>query len=219
MRASLRSILGILVAGCHGKVADDTAASAVCGDWSGVQSESSTWIWTLQVDTTTADLTTHVVSLDSAGVTLESAYAYHTIYVDSTNDETAVYRCDADGLWELSSTATSDVTNSEAGETVNTKVTTYETPFLVLPAALAMGDTWQATATGTVEESATGATHAFDYTSNATVADEIDVSVAAGDYRALRVDREEVGATLQSWYAQGVGLVAADDRELRSYSP
>ena len=208
----------VLSTGCAGKHSDDTATATDCGAWAGIQAEGTVWKWDLDVLTTTTDLVSTVTALGDGRATIESTYSYSTTYHDYSNDITAVYSCDADGLSLLSTSNVYD-NGANSGGTQGTLTTTYDTPYLLLPPDLSAGDTWQATVKGTSVDSGMGSTTTFDYTIDSDVVGEDDVSVTAGDYSAMKVDSDEAGSSVYRWWAEDVGEVQAEDRDLVAYEP
>src|SRR4051794_16248808 len=124
MRGAAGLALVLLAAGCGAEAKDDSGSEAsVCGAFSGIQAEGTTWTWDYEVDGSSATLEAVVTALGADSATIESSYGYSTTYVTYAETTTAEYRCDADGL-AITSSSRDYQSAREEGDTEGTQVTT-----------------------------------------------------------------------------------------------
>ena len=196
--------------------ADADADAGLCGVWSGVVSQGSTWEYDY-VGQLTGDATIEVTSVSGSAVEFTSVS--HSEAQGSITDSTSVlsYTCDSEGMW-LEEIYT-DYSGSAAGYKYSGWTeTVYDAPILVTPSSLSVGDSWTVDASGVVTTS-DGASQPFSTTTTYEAVAEESVTVPAGTYTAIKLVSSIDGSAAASWTAEGVGTVKTDSSELTGYTP
>lgn len=216
--------VGVLVGGCVAKDGGDDTGTAdtvttrpggdgVCSTWTGYVA-GRTWRYAYDPAAATQgswEDTLATIGADGA-VTVHQELSQAnaaTTYVATTDTD---YRCDDDGLWLLS-THSEWVSTFEGVESEGWLDATWDAAGPIQPRGLALGARWD---------------WAYDYSYTASYGDgaqagyvtyEVEsvgaIEVPAGDYEAAQVfQTTDQGASLRTWVADDVGLVATEAAEL-----
>lgn len=221
----LAVFLGLTALACSGgkdAEGDDSGAvtepvvdggTGVCSTWTGFVA-GRTWRYaTDSAAATQAEWRDTVTTLDADGaVSLHQELLQTTSGTTYTSVTDTQYRCEPDGLWLLG-TQSAWVSTVDGVETEGWLDGTWTAEGPVQPRGLAVGTRWE---------------WAYDYSYTASYGDSADsgrveteveasapISVPAGEYAAVQLfQTTESGASLRSWVADGVGLVANESVEL-----
>lgn len=196
----------------------------VCGAYTGYRAVGDRWTWGFTEDYVeqsgyTGQMVTEVTAVDDGGATIQVLTTAETSSdsVERYDYATATtLSCAAEGL--LMTWARVDYEMDMMGSTyTGWSETTYDVPYLLVPAGLAAGDTWTAEPSG-VTVSDQGTQTPFAYTQTYEATDVATVEVPAGTFQALTIDVQTDGANPTSyWIDEAVGTVLTETTELLSY--
>lgn len=204
-----------------GSVSTDTGSSETdCLAFHGIRSESSKWVHLNEVSAYTPDshYTQQVVAYDPVAGTASISTHDYRVWNDGSqsqdNHYVDAYSCDEGGLYRLGSE--SEI-HSISGDYENqyTSTTTYESPLLVRPGTLALGDEWHSATNWTNVRSdgnETSGSAAQDW-----VVGEVDVT--EGEYTGFRIDKMIDGEAYPHYFAADVGIFLNGTRRLETYTP
>ncbi len=227
MRISLLSLLAALpLAACTGK-GDDTGGPdahdstndtdshlGACGAYMSGVGSVLTYSFTAASQMTGTSVVTFT-SLDSASGDAVFTSITDIASAQYTSSSTTIQnmRCQADGIFDLSSTTDYSVVASGTSFGGTTE-TTYGPPMLVLPADVAVGSNWDMSTDGTTTDSNAGSS-TFSISQTAAVTGAESVTVPAGTYDTLAITyTPSSGDPSHAWIAAGVGTVKSDTTEL-----
>lgn len=219
----MTGLVVLVLVGCvGGKAPEDdsggptggtTGVDGSCGPWTGFV-DGRTWRYVYTAGGATEGEWSDVLGTIAADGTVTSHRS-----LAQTNGATAyaaetdtVYRCKADGLWLVSAsstwTSTFDGATSEGWQD-----SAWASSGPVAPRVLDVGTRWEwsydLTYTASFGDGAQAGTVTYEVEASESVA------TVAGTWDALQVfETTDQGASLRSWYAQDVGLVATETVEL-----
>ncbi len=129
------------------------------------------------------------------------------------------YRCDGTGLWYLGWTDFWYADEQDTIPEVDDSMVIEQPGWLQLPRTVGVGYAWSTEGEWTWT-AADGAEATVWVSLDYEVLQEAEVRLASGDYTALEVECEQEGMPPSTgWYAPGVGLVSAGDKQLTAYTP
>ncbi|MCP4804766.1 MAG: hypothetical protein GY913_30220 [Proteobacteria bacterium] len=203
-----------------GASTDTGSSTSDCPAFHGIRSASSKWVHVNDTASYTPEsLYTHqVVAYDPIAGTASISTHDYRLWTDGSQsmDNTIVetYSCDEGGLYRLGNEAE---IHSISGDYENeySSTLTYDSPLLVRPGALALGDTWLSTTTWTNARSDGNDTSGE--LSQDWVVGEVDVT--EGDYTGFRIDQMLDGEAYSHYFAADVGIFLNGYRRLDSYTP
>lgn len=224
MRSYVLSLLAFSpLAACTGKGDDsdgDTHPTGdtvgVCGAYMGQVGSTLTYTFTETSQMTGTTVVTFT-SLDAGTgeAVFDSTSNITTAQSTSTTTTVQNARCQPDGVHAVSITTDYSVTAGGQMFTGSTD-TTYDPPFLLLPADVAVGSDWDMSTAGTTTDSNSG-TSTFSISQTASATGMESVTVPAGTYTSLAITyTPSTGDPFHAWIASGVGTVKTDSTELSS---
>lgn len=227
MRSIVSSLALAALFGCTG-ASDDTGGggngggnggggAGSCGEYNGDVGQVLRYAFTNMSGTDSGGYDVEFTSFDTAsGAAVFTSLGYSTTSgTTATSTTVQQLQCLADGVYVNSFTTEYEV-NAGGQVFTGSSETTYDPPYLVLPAGIQSGDTWTMTSTATSVDSTAGTT-TFDVNQTATASGPESVTVTAGTYDALKITYVMPASDdSHSWLAVGVGAVKTDSSELTS---
>lgn len=149
-------------------------------------------------------------------ITVEQSGSFAvTGYESYTTLQRSSYRCDADGVWLLSTRLEYAYTYHGAAYSGWSEVS-YTDPMLVLRPELTVGSSWGST-THTVTTTSSGGAPEQDLAYHFEVSGEESISVPAGEFSALKLVNTLDGSEV--WLDADAGLVRSANMELSGWTP
>ena len=202
--------------GNAGNGGDNGGGGGGCGDYMPAVHSTLSYAYTNMGATTgTYEVTFTSYDAGTGDAVFTSTSSMASSGYSATSTTVQNLRCESDGVYAVSVSTDSDVVSGGTPFSDSTQ-STYDPPYLVIPADLAAGSTWHESSTATNVDAVAGtSTTTVDLTGTAGSAES--VTVPAGTYDTLPVTyTPPSGTASHSWLAVGVGAVQTDYSELTS---